>query len=274
MRVSITDDFSLKRIADCGQCFRAKEIGPGLFRFINGERILYISEVCPGQFEVSCDADEWNGVWLDYFDLNTNYAAIRASVPESDRFLTEAANAAAGIRILRQDPWEMLISFIISQRKSIPAIKTTIESLCSSFGRCCHTRYEDLYLFPSVSSLWEASSVALQECRVGYRTAYIQDAVMRVHSGKLNLNDANLLPDEELLAVLKSVKGVGDKVANCVSLFGYHRTAAVPIDVWVKRVIDKYYDGVNPFPAYGNAAGIMQQYAFFYAQEQSRRGCF
>ena len=270
MRVSISDDFSLHKIAESGQCFRVAEPVPGIFRFVFKDRVLYISEISPSVFEVSCDETEWNETWYNYFDLGTDYAAIRAGIPKSDSYIYSAAVAAQGVRILQQDPWEMLVSFIISQRKSIPAIKTSVELLCSAFGPPCHTDYEDLFLFPSAAEISAQSHEALLACKFGYRTSYIEDAAQKVQSGKLDLESLRHFSDADLLDSLEAVKGVGKKVANCVSLFGYHRTASVPIDVWIMRVIDQYYAGVDPFSGYGAVSGIIQQYVFFYVQAQKR----
>jgi N-glycosylase/DNA lyase len=270
MRVSISDDFSLRKIAESGQCFRVAEPVRGIFRFVFKDKVLYISEISPSVFEVSCDVNEWNDTWHNYFDLDTNYAAIRASIPKSDHYIYSAAVAAQGVRILQQDPWEMLVSFIISQRKSIPAIKSSVELLCSAFGPQCHTAYEDLFLFPSAAEISAHPREALLACKFGYRAPYIEDAAQKVRSGTLDLESLRHFSDSDLLDALKTVKGVGKKVANCVSLFGYHRTASVPIDVWIMRVINQNYAGVDPFPRYDAVSGIIQQYVFFYVQAQKR----
>lgn len=271
MIVYITDDFSLSRIARSGQCFRVKEFPSGIFRFIFKNSVLYISEVEPYVFDVSCDNEEWNSIWHHYFDLDTSYEKIRNAIDVSDAFLLKAAEVSKGVRVLRQDPWEMLITFIISQQKSIPAIKKSIEMLCAACGTPYVTPLEELFVFPSAESIIAQSDDTLISCKLGYRLPYIKDAAQKVFSDSVNLEALHLLPDEDLLRALKSISGVGDKVANCVSLFGYHRTASVPIDVWIKRIITQSYNGINPFPKYGENAGIMQQFAFYYAQNYWKR---
>ena len=206
---------------------------------------------------VSCSRREWDRIWHPYFDLDTDYRKIRESIPKNDRFLRSAADLGAGIRILRQDKFEMLISFIISQRKSIPAIRTSIERLVLLYG---HEGF-----FPTPSDMLAATEEELASCGLGYRVPYIRKAVERVAYRDVDLEALDELPDEELFEQLKSFAGVGDKVANCVALFAYHRTGRAPVDTWIARVISEQYGGINPFPRYKDVAGIMQQYMFYAA---------
>lgn len=273
MIVRIDDDFDLYKIVNSGQCFRPKILNDGSVRFITKDKILYIRVTSSmGEYEVSCDKTEWEQVWYDYFDLERSYSEIRKTVPENDKYMLACAEAGSGIRILKQDKWEMLISFIISQRKSIPAIRSSVEKLCSLYGkRVKATDYFDkddelIYLFPEPVAMENASSDELASCGLGYRVPYIRCAVESVLSGDIRLESIDTLGDEELFDTLKSIKGVGDKVANCVELFAYHRVSRAPVDTWIKKVIDEEYKGINPFPFYGKNAGIMQQYVFYRAQ--------
>ncbi|MCR4618414.1 MAG: DNA-3-methyladenine glycosylase 2 family protein [Lachnospiraceae bacterium] len=267
--VNINDDFDLKKIKDSGQAFRIKETD-GLYRFIYRDRILYIKEknitkTGSGQYEISVSADEWNNVWVKYFDLNRNYESIRKSVPANDKFLQSACDNGTGLRILVQDPYEMLVTFIISQRKSIPAIKDSVERICEKYGRLTDTGLEKIYLFPTASDMAKATEAELKDCKLGYRISYIQDAAMRVSTDLLKLDELYRLNYDVLFEKLKEVRGVGDKVSNCICLFAYGKTEAAPVDTWIAKVIDKYYNGINPFPSYGKNAGIMQQFIFYYA---------
>lgn len=255
MKITITDDFDLEKIANSGQCFRAKKICDDTYGFVTGNKTVEITKESSG-YSVSCTKKEWDSVWHDYFDLDTDYSAIRNSIPEDDDFLRKAATAGAGIRILRQDRFEMLISFIISQRKSIPAIRTSVERIVSLYGR-------DGF-FPTPAAMAAATSEELASCGLGYRVPYILSAVRRVNDHEIDLDGLDELSDDELVDALKSFAGVGDKVANCVALFAYHRCALAPVDTWIARVIKEQYCGTNPFPRYGEYAGIMQQYMFYY----------
>ena len=265
MQVTISDDFDLQKIAESGQCFRAKKFGGGMFRFITGGEVLYIEKLSRARYEVSCPDEAWKRVWVPYFDLERNYLRIREAIPASDTYMRSAARGGKGIRVLRQDPWETLITFIISQRKSIPAIKTSVEMLATRFGEIITTPYETLHTFPSAARLEKASDQDLADCKLGYRVSYIKDAVAKVLSGTVDLTALSGLSDTEAFNALKTVRGVGDKVAACVCLFSYGRIGVAPIDTWIHKIIACEYGGINPFPSYGENAGIMQQYAFYYA---------
>ncbi len=257
MKITIDDDLDLDKIIDSGQCFRPCRISEGVYRFVTGAHVVEITK-SGRHLSASCSRREWDEIWHRYFDLDTDYRKIRESIPKNDKFLRSAADAGAGIRILRQDKFEMLVSFIISQRKSIPAIRTSIERLVALYGR-------DGF-FPKPSDMLAATDEELASCALGYRVPYIRKAVERVAHHDVDLETLDELPDEELFEELKSFAGVGDKVANCVALFAYHRTGRAPVDTWIARVISEQYGGVNPFPRYGDVAGIMQQYMFYYAK--------
>lgn len=264
MVIDIYDDFNLYKIATCGQCFRVERFYDETFRFITGPNILYIRKVNSHKYEVSCSQVEWATIWYPYFDLNRLYTDVRNSIPADDAFMVDAAAEGKGIRILRQDPWEMLITFIISQRKSIPSIKTVVNNLCERYGQKIDVSNDTVYLFPSAESLYNITDKELQGCGLGYRVPYIKDAAERIYTNEIDLKRLYLLDDDLLRCNLKSIKGVGDKVANCIMLFAYNRIASVPLDVWIKKLIEEEYGGTSPFSRYEANAGIMQQYAFYH----------
>ena len=172
MEVHIPDLFDLKKIADSGQCFRTVLLPDGTYRFITGDQALYIRRVADEIYEVSCGRDIWASVWSPYFDLGRNYRDISGQIPAKDNFLSQAAQAGAGIRILRQDPWEMLLTFIISQRKSIPAIRAVVETLCQRYGTVLQTPVETLYTFPAATQLRDVCEEDYIACKAGYRASY------------------------------------------------------------------------------------------------------
>ena len=268
--VKIHDDFDLKKIADSGQCFRAKEIEPGLFRFITLNKAVYIRQVGEFDFDISCTDSDWERYWIKYFDLDTSYWAIRRDIfqysemtPFAD-YLKTATEFGKGIRILRQNPFETLISFIISQRKTIPAIKKSVELICEGFGEIMHTPYEDLRLFPTPEKLSAATTLGLSSCALGYRGAYVRDAIEKVRTNVVDLEDMIYSGNDDLISELREIKGVGVKIANCVALYAYHRLNLTPVDVWIKRAIDEDFRGRNIFLEFGTYAGVLQQYVFYY----------
>ena len=253
-------DFDLDETLDCGQAFRWKKI-PGDYNctyegsFFNDN--LRISEISKGQFIFhNVTEDEFLGKWMDYFDFYTDYSKLKEQFSE-DETLSKACKFAGGIRLLKQDSWECLISFIISQNNNIPRIKGIIDRLCDNYGG-----------FPTAEEMRGVTADDLSYLRSGFRGKYLSDAVECVNSGKINLCDIAAAPIEEAREALKKIKGVGPKVAECVLLFGMHRTEAFPVDVWIKRVLAEYYpDG---FPEFAKEnAGIAQQYLFHYIRNKT-----
>ena len=266
MLIDITDDFDLEKIINCGQCFRAAKLENGYFQFVHKDSVLKKKKKTPGVYEADVDIQTWKSVWHPYFDLNRNYSMIRLAISSTDVFMQKAAFEGSGIRILRQDPWEILITFIISQRKSIPAIKQSIKLISEKWGKPVSTPNGIIYTFPTAKQLIDATENEFKDCKVGYRASYISHAVHAVAGGKLDLDALYSCDYSDIIDALMKIKGVGIKVANCVALFSYGQVSAVPIDTWIKKIITDKYFGIDPFPYYGEVAGIMQQYAFCYAQ--------
>lgn len=263
MIVRIEDEFDLEKIARSGQCFRVVEDG-GFYRFITCNSYIYIKKLSESEYEASCDEKEWQGIWRKYFDLDTNYHSIRTRYYGINPFLDRALDEGEGLRILKQDAFETLISFILSQRKSIRAISSSIEKLCLKYGKVCNENDKGIYFFPSPKQLSFVSS--FQDLSVGYRAEYIKDAVCRVINGDIDLTALENKDDATLLSLLMKINGVGIKVASCVALFAYKRLGIAPVDVWIKRVIDNEFGGKSPFEDFGKYAGLVQQYLFYYAR--------
>ncbi len=264
MILPIADDFDLARIAGSGQCFRWEHGEDGSWRILHGAACLYARDLGDGCFSFSCEEAEFDNLWREYFDLSEDYAAIRRRIdPEADPFLWTAVERERGIRILRQDPWEMLITFILSQNKNIPGIRRCVEALCAACGeKETDVQGREYYAFPSPAALAALGEEELRACRLGYRCGYVHEAAQAVRDGNLDLNA--LLSDQEdaALRALRELPGVGIKVANCVALFGLHRLDAFPRDVWVKRVLANEYPGGYPFELYSPYNGVYQQYMF------------
>lgn len=262
-------DFDAKKIAESGQCFRMKCQSDGGVQVVAFGKVLTMYEKGEGSWEFSCAQEEFDTLWKEYFDLDADYSCYRNLCLPDDSFLREAMAAGMGIRILRQDPWEMLVSFIISQRKSIPAIRTAVELLCERFGTPFQDRQQTYYAFPTPQVISALSEQQLRDCGLGYRAPYV------LHAASVFLDTPSLqnntLSTEELRAALMHIHGVGIKVVECVSLFGYHRIEAFPIDVWIQRVVQNIYSGAFP-SEYESAAGVLQQYLFCHARERKLTG--
>ena len=265
-RIRIEDDFDLGKIADCGQCFRAAKLeGPeDIWRFITKNSVLYIKHVGVNEYDVSCRPAEWKKIWSHYFDLDRDYSAIRAREKGRHPFIDSAMECGKGIRILRQDIWEMLVTFIISQRKSIPAIRKAVETLAEKYGEPLQGKDETVYAFPTPEKLASVPMEELKACGLGYRAPYVYDASQKVASGELKLDMMEREYEDIVFDQLKEVHGVGKKVANCVMLFGCGMVSRAPVDVWIAKAIEEEFDGKNIFDEIESDAGIIQQYIFYY----------
>lgn len=255
------DCFDLKQTFLCGQCFRWKELDNGAFTGIAYGRRLVLTQTAGG-IEVSGISEDELPLWRRYFDLDTDYSAYIKRF-SADKTLNEACRISSGIRILRQEPFETLISFIISQNNNIPRISGIIDRLCSSFGE----KIDDSggFSFPTAERLDGITPDDLAPLRAGFRARYIADAVEKVNSGAVCFDEIDALPLDKAREKLKLIVGVGDKVADCVLLFAFHKLDAFPKDVWVKRLMAEFYPNGLPACTKG-AEGVAQQYLFDYVR--------
>ena len=295
-----TDNFNIRDISISGQCFRLKELCGGVFTLAAFGKILLLGGN-ENTVVLSCSENDFESIWKDYFDLACDYSSYRKSIPVEDRYLTDAAEYGKGLRILKQDPWEMLITFIISQRKNMPAISSCVEQISERFGdpvtlspgevtsfldECIEEGLitgdiadnakallseKRFYSFPDAASLADASIEELSKCSLGYRDKYISKCAKDVSSGSLDLYALCGLETPALFEELLKIYGVGKKVANCILLFGYHRLEAFPIDVWIGRILDREYGGSFDTSPYEGYAGVIQQYMFFYETSLNRK---
>lgn len=251
------EHLSLDDTLDCGQAFRWEAVPSDYYRtykgyFKNIPLTVSEEERDKGVFIFhNVSERDFLDIWLDYFDLNTDYGELKRRFSE-DKTLSLACGYAKGIRILRQDAEECLLSFILSQNNNIPRIKGIIGRLCEMYGG-----------FPDISRMQGVTAKELAPLRAGFRAKYIEDCVRRVTSGELDIEQVKKLPSAEGQKALMTVKGIGPKVAMCVLLFGMYKTDAYPVDVWIKRVNERYYPNGLPECVKG-MEGIAQQYLFHY----------
>lgn len=274
-------NINLEHIFECGQCFRYDKLSDGAYRIVAlGSIADFKAE--GGALEIyNTSLKEYREIWHDYLDLDRDYAEIIEQISKEDEVMKTATREGYGIRILRQDPWETLISFIISQNNNIPRIRGCIESLCRIFGRPIEKVNEGgsvYYSFPSPEALAEASPRDIEKCKLGYRAQYIlKTAKQVIDYGEKNFAELREKSFEEVMETLQRFNGVGPKVAHCVALFGFGKTEAFPIDTWIKKVMHQLYgideDDVEAMSRrsakqYGSYAGIAQQYLFFYGRNR------
>ena len=255
-------EFNLRTIANSGQCFRINETLENVFDIQTADKFLRVIRISDDIYDFKCSKTEFL-FYKEYFDLNNNYKKFKSICMPSDSFLKKSIAYSDGLRILNQNKFETIISFIISQRKSIKAIKTSIERLCKLSGNKHKNRYGVYYTFPTASQILKQNKASLRSCGLGYRMDYIVQFCKDYENGLYNLDKMDKLTSDELIAKLMSIKGVGIKVASCIALFAYHRFDICPKDVWINRVIDKKYNGKIP-KSYQKYIGIIQQYWFNY----------
>jgi N-glycosylase/DNA lyase len=261
-------DFDIEHILECGQCFRFCKQDDKKYKLVAYGREIVVSQTADRIIIEKSSKDDFINIWFNYFDMERDYGAIKRYLSR-DKVLKAAINYAPGIRILKQEKFECLISFIISQNNRIPMIKKTIENLCAAKGE----KIDEYYSFPSIEKLKDVEISELKSCKTGFRADYIIDAVDKIYNKEVCLDDG--LTDEELKTRLLKIKGVGEKVSDCVMLFAYGRVSRFPIDVWVKRVMEHFYfkgketplKEIQRFAAekFGVYSGFAQQYLFNFA---------
>lgn len=248
-------NFNIEHIANSGQCFRWRKIAPDRYAFIANSRYTEML-IDKNDILISCDSSYFEDTLKDYFDLSTDYSHIKSIADKEDTYLQSAIQHFGDITILHQDLWEVIVSFIISQRKSIPAIQSCVEKMCERFGaESTEGKNITVYDFPTAQAIHDASITEIQKCGVGYRDKYIKAAA-----------EWYLSTPKEMMTKesVKDIFGVGNKVANCIGLFGLHDFSCCPIDVWMQKIIDVRYGGVAPKWMQSEYAGIYQQYVFMY----------
>ena len=263
MKLKLCDAKSLDIVKtfECGQCFRWNANDKGVYTGVVGR---YLAEVETVDNEVYITSDAPAEMWADYFDLATDYAAVSADF--TGEYLHECIDYGMGIRILRQDSWEALCSFIISQCNNITRIKGIVERLCEQFGDKCEANGVGYYTFPSAERLAALRPSDLAGIRAGYRAEDIIAAARAVTTGELDLDALKTCDYREAIKTLRQIRGVGEKVANCVVLFGLYHMEAFPIDVWMKRALKEHFPADFDPTSLGAYAGLAQQYIFYYSR--------
>lgn len=270
-------DFDPKHIFECGQCFRWHRQDDGSYTGVAKGKVINVSKDNDKIYLNNTNLEEFNTIWYNYFDLGTNYTEIKNTLKNMDEYLDKACEFGWGIRILQQDGWEMLVSFIISSNNRIPMIQKAIENLSRKYGKFIG-EYEgkEYYAFPTPEELNKASQEEIRACQTGFRDKYIKSTTECVIKNKENISAYTNLSTEECIKELTKFNGVGPKVGDCIALFGMQKYDTFPVDVWVKRVMQEFYveeDMSLPkirkyaIDKFGDLAGFAQQYLFYYARE-------
>lgn len=309
--------FRIEQIFDCGQCFRFEPVesarvltAPLEFEGVAYGKYVRFGQESPDRLIIyNTTPDEYERLWRHYLSLDTDYAAVRADIAAGfaaacggyDQVIVDAMECGSGIRILNQEPWETVCSFIISQNNNIPRIKGLISALSRECGepavlpsdasvpepaatpqpvsipesaatpQTVSIPEPARYSFPTPESLLRLGEDGLAKLKVGFRAKYIYDAASRAADGRLDYDRIFAASTDDARELLCKVKGIGPKVANCALLFAFGKTDAFPIDVWIKRVLAEYYPQGLDITRLGPNAGIAQQYLFYYVRDRETK---
>lgn len=253
-------NLDLEQIACSGQCFTWEPIGDGGWRIPHRDKLVE-ARLEEGDLLLSCTAEELESTWRAYFDLDTDYAGIQALIDPEDACLSQAAERGRGIRILRQDLWEVMVGFLISQNNNITRITRSMSALRAAWGRSVGA----FRVFPRPDDLAGVSEADFRAAGLGYRAAYLARLVEALSGGGLSQLETALsaATDQEAEALLMGFHGIGRKVAGCICLFGLHRTDFFPVDTHIRQVLSAHYPLGFPFARYRGYLGIIQQYLFY-----------
>lgn len=270
-------DFNIEQTLECGQCFHFDKIAELEYVVISSGKLLHLKQTDKTLIFFNTTQDEVIHFWINFFDLNRNYSEIKSFLLANESVLHDAINEKYGVRILNQNFNEMLISYIISQNKNITHIKQIIKGLSLNYGECVgEVKGKLYYTFPSIKRLSALSEEDFRQCKTGFRAPYLVDAIAHITNGNLLAEELMNMPIMMAREKLLKVKGVGNKIANCVLLFGLGYREAFPVDVWIKRVMEEiYFKQETPIEEiqkladtrFGKYGGYAQQYLFYYGRE-------
>ena len=270
-------NFNIKQILECGQCFRWEKVGELNYIGVAHGRVIEVIQEDDKVTILNTNEEDFNNIWLDYFDLKRDYSEIKAGLAH-DEILGKSVEYGYGIRLLNQEHFELLISFIISARNSIPSIMKTIKKISEKWGTPIEYKGNTYYTFPTPEQLKDATEEEIKETGASFRSKYIVDTIAKVNENSydFDLERISKLNTDECHVALQNFKGVGSKVADCIMLVSMRKYSAFPVDVWVKRAMIFFYGAEDASlnkirifarDKFGELAGFAQQYLFYYARE-------
>lgn len=273
--LKIKNDFNLKNTVTCGQIFRYEEIENGYIVILT-DRVIKLT--CDGEFIIVESNKEENlkEIIYDYFDLNRDYLKIEEEILKKDDKLKDALIFSRGLKMIHQEPFETIISYIISQNNRVPSIAKSLNMIAEKYGERIEFDNKEYYLFPNFHKLKDVSIEDYRTCKVGFRDKYLYEIVQNITNGKLDLNNIYNMSSEESLNYLMSFKGIGNKVASCILLFAYQKFDVYPIDTWVKKFMFEDYNIEGEkniknftFNTYKEYSGLAIQYMFNYKRNKN-----
>ncbi len=269
-------NFVLPHIFENGQCFRWEKTENGTYIIVAKNRIIELEKSGQDLIIHNSNIDDFENIWIDYFDLERDYDVFKNKL-SGDVHLNNAIEFGHGLRILNQDPFEMIISFIISSNNRIFMIKRAINNISEKFGECVSYNGKNYYMFPKLEVLKNVTQDEFKNCSVGFRDKYLVNTIKMINENN-NIENIISLSDDECHKELQKFSGVGSKVSDCIMLFSMKKYSAFPVDVWVKRAMMKFYVApdttlkkIRDFgrDLFKDLSGVAQQYLFYYVRENN-----
>lgn len=270
-------DINLKDTVTCGQCFRYFINEDDSYTMILSDRVINIKQDNENLVIESNNEDNLENIIRNYFDLDRDYNSLNKDLLSIDASIKDCIDGSKGLKILKQEPFEMLISYIISQNNKVTKISNSINYISQKYGTKIYFKNKNYYLFPTYEQIKDIDIDTLKESKVGFRDKYILEAIKYIKEDNLNVGKIKNLNTKDALVYLERIKGIGPKVASCILLFGYSRFDVFPIDTWVKKAMCYLYKDINPNQKaisefakekYGNNCGLALQYMYHYMRNK------
>ena len=271
-----SDDFDIDHIFECGQCFRWDKYEDNSYIGVVGNKVLIVKQTLDEIEFININKYEFENIFIYYFDLKRDYSKIK-EIFEKDNVLKKAIDFGWGIRLLQQDLWECLMSFIISANNRIPMIKRTVQNISQAYGNEIFFKNKKYYSFPKPEQLMNCGIDDYIKCGAGFRAKYLKNAVDMVLSGEIEFERLKDMTTVDAKEELQKIPGIGPKVSDCILLFALNRYEVFPTDIWIKRVMEYFYSPDGKYrlseiqevakELFGEFAGFAQQYLFYYARE-------
>lgn len=276
IKIELKNNFNLDSTVTCGQIFRYYKLEDNSYDIILKDRVINVYKKDNYIIASSNNEDDLEIVVKNYFDLDNDYENINKYLLEKDSLLKDAIMFSCGLMMIRQDPFETLIEYIISANNGVPNITSALNNIATKYGKKVLFNKKEYYLFPSYKDLKDVTKEDFRECKVGFRDKYLESIVYKLNNNIINLDDFNKLDSNEAMDKLMKNNGIGPKVASCILLFAYQRYDVFPVDTWVKKIMESNYNiigekNIREFASktYGKYSALAIQYLFNYSRNKS-----
>ena len=276
IKIELKNNFNLDSTVTCGQIFRYYKLEDNSYDIILKDRVINVYKKDNYLIASSNNEDDLEIVVKNYFDLDNDYENINKYLLEKDSLLKDAIMFSCGLMMIRQDPFETLIEYIISANNGVPNITSALNNIATKYGKKVLFNKKEYYLFPSYKDLKDVTKEDFRECKVGFRDKYLESIIYKLNNNIINLDDFNKLDSNEAMDKLMENNGIGPKVASCILLFAYQRYDVFPVDTWVKKIMESNYNiigekNIREFASktYGKYSALAIQYLFNYSRNKN-----